>query len=216
MLKGHVFKLQTFKNEAFAHFIDTFLQGNVGVTKGCELSNTSTSVTIDAGYFVIAGRFLQILDSETISDLTDDGYYKLICEIDLSQENTTDEFNQGSIKVVKNTSAYPTLTQEDLFDDGNVYQYEFAKFRVANSVITNFTDTRTFVNLTSIYDTLEQEFSEMIATKESEADTAIDEINQALADVLSGSEFVLKTQIQMGTDIPTALDDDTIYFQYFD
>lgn len=215
MLKGHVFKLQTFKNEAFAHFIDTFLQGNVGITKGCELSNTDTSVTIGEGFFVIAGRFLQILDNETISDLTDDGYYKLVCEIDLSKENTTDEFNQGSIKVLKNTTTYPTLTQEDLFEDGNVYQYEFAKFRVTNNVITNFTDTRTFVNLTSIYDVLEQKFNEMIATKESEADTAIDEINQALADVLDGSKFILKTQIQMGTDIPTTLDEGTIYFQYF-
>ena len=46
MLVGHVFKSQTFKNEAFGLFIDTFLQGNMGVVKGCELSNTNTSVTV--------------------------------------------------------------------------------------------------------------------------------------------------------------------------
>lgn len=52
MLRGHVFKLQTFEAQAFAHFIDTFLQGNCGITKGCELNHTSTSVTISEGFFV--------------------------------------------------------------------------------------------------------------------------------------------------------------------
>ena len=97
MLKGHVFKFQTFANEAFAHFINTFLQGNMGITKGCDLSKTSNSVTISAGYFCVMGRFLEIVGNETISDISNTGYYQLICEIDLSQTNTSSELNQAVI-----------------------------------------------------------------------------------------------------------------------
>ena len=107
MLKGHVFKFQTFANEAFAHFINTFLQGNMGITKGCNLSKTSNSVTISAGYFCVMGRFLEIVGNETISDITNTGYYQLICEIDLSQTNTTSELNQALIKLVRNANTYP-------------------------------------------------------------------------------------------------------------
>ena len=150
MLRGHVFKSQTFANEAFGLFIDTFLQGNMGIVKGCELSSTNTSVTVGEGYFCIKGRFLQILGDETI-EVSDNGYYSLICEIDLSQENTKEDFNQGSIKVVSGSSAYPALTQQDINNNGTVYQYEFARFKVTDSGITEFTDRRTFLNLESIY-----------------------------------------------------------------
>ena len=67
MLRGHVFKNQTFANEIFAIFIDTFLDGNMGIVKGCKLSNTNNSVTIGEGCFCIKGRFLEILGNETIN-----------------------------------------------------------------------------------------------------------------------------------------------------
>ena len=85
MLKGHTFNLQTFTSEAFALFIDKFLNERCGVAKGCDLSNTSNSVTIGEGYFVIRGRFLQIISNNTISDISTNGFYSLICEIDLSK-----------------------------------------------------------------------------------------------------------------------------------
>ena len=87
MLKGHVFNLQTFTSEAFALFIDKFLNGRSGVAKGCALSNTANSATIGEGYFVVRGRFLQIISGETISNITTNGYYSLVCEIDLSKTN---------------------------------------------------------------------------------------------------------------------------------
>lgn len=46
MLKGHVFNLQTFTSDCFALFIDTFLNGNNGIVKGCNVFNTSNSVTL--------------------------------------------------------------------------------------------------------------------------------------------------------------------------
>lgn len=182
MLKGHVFNLQTFTSEAFALFIDKFLNGRSGVAKGCSLSNTTTSATIGEGYFVVRGRFLQIISGETITNITANGYYSLVCEIDLSKTNTADQLNQATIKVISNTSAYPTLTQQDITGTGTVYQYEFARFRVESGSITNFTDKRTFVDFTTIYDVIQNESQKVL-----------DDIEQALQNVLDGSAYLLKT-----------------------
>lgn len=156
MLKGHTFNLQTFTSEAFALFIDKFLNSRCGVAKGCNLSNTSNSVTIADGYFVVRGRFLQVISGVTISNITANGYYSLICEIDLSKTNTEDQLNQAEIKVISNASNYPTLTQQDITGSGTLYQYEFARFKVESGSITGFTDRRTYVDFDTLYDFVEQ------------------------------------------------------------
>lgn len=211
MLRGHVFKSQTFANEAFGLFIDTFLQGNMGIVKGCELSNTSNTATIGEGFFDVKGRFLQILGNETVT-ITDNGYYSLVCEIDLTKENTTEDFLQGEIKAIKGVSSYPTLTQQDINTDGTMYQYEFARFRKTDNGIIDFTDRRTFLDVTSIY------------TQINNAATAVlDEIEAALDDVLDESIYVLKSQTgtiidknySRGTEAPTGGEDGDIYDQYF-
>lgn len=193
MLRGHVFKFQTFANEAFAHFINTFLQGNMGVTKGCNLSNTNNSVTISAGYFCVMGRFLEIVGNETISDISNTGYYQLICEIDLSKTNTSSELNQAVIKLIRNTSGYATLTKEDLFDGGSVYQYEFARFKVTETGITEFTDRRTFLSITSLYSQINSNFNTLFEAKDEEAESLLEEIREELANVLDGSAYLLKS-----------------------
>lgn len=216
MLRGHIFKFQTFEDKAFAHFINTFLQGNMGVTKGCELSNTSNSVSVGAGYFCVMGRFLEILGSETIEDITNSGYYTLVCEIDLTKINTKTELNQATIKVIKNTSGYGTLQQEDLFDGGNIYQFEFARFKVVDSIITDFTDRRTFLNIKSLYEQILANFDKILDSKSEEADILLQQIKDELNSIVDSSAFVLKSQIRIGTEIPTELEEGTIYFQVFD
>ena len=161
MLKGHVFNLQTFTSEAFALFIDKFLNGRSGVAKGCALSNTANSATIGEGYFVVRGRFLQIISGETISNITANGYYSLVCEIDLSKTNTADALNQAAIKAISSTSSYPILTQQDITGTGTVYQYEFARFRVENGSITNFVDRRTYLDFEILYDLVESELRKL-------------------------------------------------------
>ena len=185
MLKGHVFKFQTFANEAFAHFINTFLQGNMGITKGCNLSKTNNSVTISAGYFCVMGRFLEIVGNETISNITNTGYYQLICEIDLSQTNTTSELNQASIKLVRNANAYSNLTKENLFNGGSLYQYEFARFRVTEQGIIDFVDRRTFLNLNSIYSKMQNDYRVILA-----------QLTQELEDVEDGSAYVINSTFE--------------------
>lgn len=155
MLKGHTFNLQTFTSEAFALFIDKFLNGRCGVAKGCTLSNTNNSATIGEGYFVVRGRMLQIIDSVTVSSITNNGYYSLVCEIDLSKTNTAEQLNQAEIKTIYGASNYPTLTQQDITGTGTIYQYEFARFRVENGSITNFTDRRTYLDFENLYDYVE-------------------------------------------------------------
>lgn len=208
MLKGHVFKFQTFANEAFAHFINTFLQGNMGVTKGCDLSKTSNSVTISAGYFCVMGRFLEIVGNETISDITNTGYYQLICEIDLSQTNTTSELNQAIIKLVRNANAYSNLTKEDLFNGGSLYQYEFARFKVTETGITEFTDRRIFLNLASLYSQINTNFNTLFNAKNQQAEALLEEIRQELASVVDGSAYLLKEGGTMTGDL--AMNDSVI------
>lgn len=161
MLKGHVFNLQTFTSEAFAITFDKVLQGRCGILKGCELSNTSNSATIGEGYFVVRGRPLQIIGNESISEITDNGYYSLVCEIDLSKANTKEQFNQASVKTVYASSSYPTLTQQDITGSGTLYQYEFARFRVKSGSITSFVDTRTYLDFETLYDLVESELRKL-------------------------------------------------------
>ena len=180
MLRGHVFKFQTFANEVFAHFINTFLNGNMGITKGCELSHTNSSVSIGAGYFCVYGRYLEIVGNETIDNITNTGYYRLVCEIDLSKINTSSELNQAEIKVLRGTSDYPTLVKENLENGGDVYQYEFANFRVTDNGITSFSDVRTFLNFNSIYSQIGSAFQSLFNTKSNEADSLLDSIQNEL------------------------------------
>lgn len=161
MLKGHTFNLQTFTSEAFALFIDKFLNGRSGVANGCNLSNTSNSATIGEGYFVVRGRFLQVISGVTVSNITNNGFYSLVCEIDLSKTNTEDTLNQAEIKVVYGASNYPTLTQQDITGSGTIYQYEFARFKVENGSITNFTDRRTYLNFNTLFDLVEEELERL-------------------------------------------------------
>ena len=184
MLKGHVFDLQTFTSGAFALFIDKFLDGRCGVAKGCELSNSTNSVTIGEGYFVVRGRLLQIISNETVESITADGFYSLVCEVDLSKTNTQDQLNQAEIKVISNSASYPTLTQQDITGDGSLYQYEFARFKVENGSVTSFTDKRSFVDLTNIFNQIE-----------SEAQVVLDQIEEALGEVLDGSIYALKSEL---------------------
>lgn len=181
MLRGHVFDEQLFSSECFALFIDTFLAKNCGVIKGCSLSNSTNSVTVSNGFFCIRGRFLEIEGTDTLITGTDNAYCKLVCEIDLSKENTESELTQATLKIVKSTTGYPSLTQQDITDNGTVYQFEFAQFRTGTNGITEFVDTRRFLDFDSIYSKVNNDTKEVI-----------NQIKEELAAVEDGSAYVLK------------------------
>lgn len=157
ILKGQVFAYQTFNNECFAHFINTFLAKKSGVTRGCSIDYTNSSITVSSGYFVIQGRFLEEVGSTTLPIANDNEYCKLVCEVDLSKVNTEMKFLQASWKVLKKSSDYPVLIQEDLENSGNIYQLEFARFRNTISGITEFKETKTLIDYKSIFSYIEEQ-----------------------------------------------------------
>ena len=134
MLKGHVFSKQIFGHPIFALFINTFLNGENGVSNnyknGMKPTYSGSTVNIDSGAVCIQGRFLEEDTSTSVQAGTNNAYCKLVVEIDLDKQNTESEFNQASYKIITATSNYPALTQTNIVkNNSGIYQYELARFK---------------------------------------------------------------------------------------
>lgn len=187
MLKGHVFSKQIFGNPIFALFINTFLNGENGVSNnyknGMKPTYSGSTVNIDSGAVCIQGRFLEEDTSTSVQAGTNNAYCKLVVEIDLDKQNTESEFNQASYKIITSTSSYPTLTQTNIVkNNSGIYQYELARFRTSTSGITDFQDMRTYLDFDSIFDEIRADYN-----------TILQELKQSLADVKDGSDYLLKS-----------------------
>lgn len=187
MLKGHVFKEQIFANQIFALFINTFLNGANGVSNdyknGMQVTYSGSTLSVQSGAVCVQGRFLEEDTSTDISAGTDSSYCKLVIEIDLDKQNTESQLAQASYKIVKSTSGYPNLTQNDIVkNNAGIYQYELARFRTNSSGITDFQDMRTFLDFNSIYSAIQNQFQ-----------SVLDELEEELANVEDGSAYLLKT-----------------------
>lgn len=212
MLKGHVFKERIFENQIFALFINTFLNGQNGVSNnyknGMQVTHNNNNLTIQSGAVCVQGRFLEEDTSTPIATGTDNAYCKLVIEIDLDKQNTEQTLNQASYKIVKSTSGYPSLTQNDIVkNNAGIYQYELARFRTSSSGISDFQDMRTFLDFESVYNTIKTEF-----------ESVLEQLEDELAGVEDGSAFVLKTSILSGTDEPSNSQGSNgdLYIQYLE
>lgn len=145
MVKGHTYGEQLFESKAFRHFVNMFLNKESGITRGCELAQTSNSIEVEAGFFVIEGGLLENTGT-TMTIPNEAGYYKLVYEIDLSKTNTQAEFNQGNFKFVKSIGGYPAVIQEDLDNEGSIYQLAFCQFRITELGVQDFLDIREFID----------------------------------------------------------------------
>lgn len=187
MLKGHVFAKQIFGNQIFALFINTFLNGKNGISNNylnsMQVSYSGSTVTINSGVVCIQGRFVEEDTNTPISAGTDNSYCKLVIEIDLDKENTESELNQVAYKIIKSTSSYPNLTQQDIVNNNSgVYQYELARFRTTASGITDFQDKRTFLDFSSIYNQIQTEYR-----------AVLEQLQEELSNVKDGSDYLLKS-----------------------
>ena len=140
-IRGITFSKQSVSSNDDAHINRVLLGGGDGVTRGCKMTHGTDDIFISEGYFLIAGRLVEIPSSETVSTpviSSGTSYCRLVFEIDLSKQNTNTEFLQGAFKILTSSTGYPAITQEDLENGGNVYQIAFAKFTKSVSSIGNF------------------------------------------------------------------------------
>lgn len=189
MLKGHVFSKQLFENHIFALFINTFLNGEDGVSdnylNGMEVTYSGSNVTIASGAVCVQGRFIEEDSSATLNAGTSNLYNKLVIEIDLDKQNTETSLNQVSYKIITSSSGYPNLTQSDIVkNNAGIYQYELARFRTNASGITDFQDMRSFLNFESIYQKIQADYQNVL-----------EQLEEELASVENGSAYVLKNDI---------------------
>ena len=187
MLKGHVFSKQLFENPIFALFINTFLNGENGVSNnyknGMQVTYSGSTLTIDSGAVCIQGRFIEEDTSTQIATGTNNAYCKLVIEIDLDKQNTESQLNQVAYKVITSASSYPELTQTNIVKNvSGIYQYELARFRTTASGITDFQDMRTFLDFDSIFEEIRQQYGEVLQ-----------ELEDELASVVDGSDYLLKS-----------------------
>ena len=187
MLKGHVFAKQIFGNQIFALFVNTFLNGENGISNNyknnMQVSYSGSTVTINSGVVCIQGRFIEEDTSTPVSVGTDNSCCKLVVEIDLDKENTESELNQVAYKIIKSTSGYPNLTQQDIVkNNSGIYQYELARFRTTASGITDFQDKRTFLDFSSIYNQIQAEYR-----------AVLEQLQEELSNVKDGSDYLLKS-----------------------
>ena len=162
MIKGFRFTNQLANAEIDARIHQELLNKNDGIFYGMDLSKTSNSVTISEGLCEIAGRPVAVIDSETIEVGTDSLYCVLVLEIDLSKESTKDTFSQVTFKLLTSSTNYSTLIQQDINKyngTDNIYQLEFARFKTGINGITEFIDTRKFLNFKNIFEEIRQEIS---------------------------------------------------------
>lgn len=160
MLAGYTYDSQLFTSEAFRKFQNEFIDGNCGVLDGMSVTTTNTTATIADGWAIIKGGLLREQGGTTLS-LTNNGYYIVALQIDLSQTNTETDFNQGSFVALRGTNDYPTLIQQDLTSGGTMYQMGLAKFQKTDNGISNFEDIRPNLNWTSLYTKYAQELQSL-------------------------------------------------------
>ena len=221
MLKGQVFSRQLFENQIFALFINTFLDGNNGVSNnyknGMQVTYSGNNVTIDSGAICVQGRFLEEDTTSTLSAGTDTSFCKLVVEINLDNTNTEDNFTQGAYKIIKGASSYPELTQNDIVkNNSGIYQYELARFKNSLSGITEFQDKRTFLDFTSIYTAIQTEYRDVLEQLQEELQNVEDGSAYVLTTVFNSAMENKQDKITVGTAEPTGGSDGDIYIQYFE
>ena len=198
MIRGITFADQLTTSDDFAHLQNKWFNGVSGVTKGCEVTADADNVYVGAGYFLISGRLVRIVGTETIaSEVVElNKYCSVVFEIDLSKTNSTTVFTQGYFKVLSSTEDYPTLTQEDLDADGTVYQMEFARYIKTTTSITEFESRVTPLNVDDVwsilndtYNNYKSDFDTYFEDKNVEIEELINELTEWITNEKSDLEL---------------------------
>lgn len=115
-----------------------------GILWGCSMNVSGDDLVVQSGEVIIGGRVVWF-DGATNIDLSgrdiSTGYLQVILYADLSQS----EGSQWDTRWVSSSStSFPALTQEDINDNGNIYEVQLAIVQVSGG------------NLTSVYSSMGQ------------------------------------------------------------
>lgn len=208
MLRGYTFDKQVFTSKAFANFVNTFLNGESGIVNGCDvfLNKENKTFTLGKGNLIIKGRILEVLD-EIILDIPNVsmGTYYIVCEIDLSKTNTLTDFNQASIKIINGNPI-----QQDILNDGSVYQFPINKFMLDNYKVKEFLPVGQMIGYDSVLSKILAELKKV----EKQTDVVLrPELENNYLTITEYNQT--KNVIKNGYDTPTVdqLKEDEIYIQ---
>lgn len=208
MQVGITFDKQMLTSRQHAHFQKLFLNHTDGITKGCEVTQSGGNIYVQKGFFVVSGRFVEVTGAETIeTPAVTSGtlYCKVVYEIDLSKENTESDFTQGYFKTLTSATGYPSITQEDLDNDGTIFQMPFCQFTKTADTVDSFLDIRPIFNMESVWAAISANNSEYKA----EFDTFFSEqkayIEQLIAD-LAGEGYLLVSDARNVDEITLSVD----------
>lgn len=156
MLKGYIYKEQTFPSEICALIFNEYLNNTNGIFNNYKnsmaITTSGSNVTVASGVGIIQGRAVGEDSSTTLDAGTDTMFCKLVIEVDLDKINTSSSFLQASYKILKSASAYPALTQDNIIGtNAGKYQFELARFKTNANGITDFEDKRTYLDIPTIY-----------------------------------------------------------------
>lgn len=187
MIKGFNFEGQLSSADVDALIYNEMLDKNDGIIKGMNLSNTSDTITISEGICCALGRQIAVVGSEkvTVAVTSTTNYCVLVIEIDKTKESSNSSFEQVSFKVLTSTASYTSVTQQDINyeGDGTIYQLELARFKLGLTGITEFQDTRKFIN-----------FNNILSEANKKTESLIQQIKTELESVEDGSIYVLKEE----------------------
>jgi hypothetical protein len=101
-----------------------------GISSGCDITKSGSTITITAGKIVAAGRTVRVPSSGTLSSSND--YARVILTIDLTQSGDS----RAAITVQSRTSSnlWSSLTKDDINGSGTKYQLVLAIISGGNIV----------------------------------------------------------------------------------
>lgn len=91
-----------------------------GISSGCELSRSGTTLTIAAGKLIGAGRTARVDASQSFT-IGSAGYSRLVLTIDLSK--TAEQQVALDVQNSSTMAGFPSLTQNDINSGGTQYQF---------------------------------------------------------------------------------------------
>lgn len=141
MIEGIVYDLQNITAADMAKIYWMYGGMRDGIISGCAMTYTSSAINLASGYFSARGHLTKLSGVTSVSlPAVSSGtlYCNLVYQIDLSQTAAQNNFTQGSFRILTNSTAYPTVTQQDLDNGGTIYQMSFAKFLLGTGGISSF------------------------------------------------------------------------------